>query len=143
MTSIEHHYFTCACGSYEHTIRFDYDPDDNDLYLCVFLREGPWWRRVWNALKYVFGSECMFGHFDAYLMDNEEASKLAELMSRVQRRQAEINVKEQQGFKEAMEAMSNDPTIKADCAKIPDSTGVDKLLKIQEELGLDEERFQW
>ena len=78
------HYFDCKCTSPEHTLRFVYDPQDNEIYTEVFLCQyrNPF-QRIWTALKYVFGFKCKFGHWDCWLMQDEDCKRLVELVNRV------------------------------------------------------------
>jgi hypothetical protein len=73
------HYFECACFSDEHTLKFTLDKDEEDpeIYTTVFLRHwNPWYRRVWIAIKYVFGYKCKYGHFDCFIMQPDDAKRL-------------------------------------------------------------------
>lgn len=81
---ISTHYFDCKCESPEHTLRFSYDPEDNEIYTEVFLCQyrNPF-QRIWTALKYVFGFKCKFGHWDCWLMKEEDCKRLVELVNRV------------------------------------------------------------
>ena len=77
-------YFDCACHSSNHTIRFDLSIEDNefpDLYLSVQLNR---WRnifsRIWIAIRYIFGYECKYGHWDTWLLNHDDVSRLRELL---------------------------------------------------------------
>jgi len=80
-TRTEH--FQCSCSHEAHTIRFEYHPWDKDkeLYLSVFLHH---WlsipKRIWYALKYVFGYTCPYGHWDVWCMRKEDAFRLRGLL---------------------------------------------------------------
>ena len=67
MMDMESHFFVCDCYSDEHTLRFTYDPEDNDLWAGVYLDRKRWFVRLWVALKYVFGYQCKYGAFDCYI----------------------------------------------------------------------------
>jgi hypothetical protein len=52
-----------------------YDPEDNELYTSVFLNQYQnVFKRVWIALKYVFGYRCKYGHWDCFIMRLRTAS---------------------------------------------------------------------
>lgn len=70
-------YIECDCHSDEHVLRFAYDPVDHDVYLSVFLNHWePWYKRVWNAVRYVFGYKSKYGHFDSTTMSHQNLLQL-------------------------------------------------------------------
>lgn len=76
------HYFECACYSEEHTIKFvlDKDPEDPEIYVSVFLNQyRSWWKRLWVGIKYIFGYKCMYGHWDNWIMKDEDAQRLIDM----------------------------------------------------------------
>jgi len=77
-------YFECACFSDEHTLKFTYDPEVNELYTSVYLHQyGNLFRRLWVALKYVLGYRSKYGHWDCFLLRPEDAGRLRALLDRV------------------------------------------------------------
>lgn len=80
---LENHFFVCQCFSDEHTLRFIYDPEDNDLWTEVYLDKQVWYRRIWVALKYVFGYQSKYGAFDSFLFDPKDADRMIDLMGKV------------------------------------------------------------
>lgn len=75
-------YVECECESAEHVIRFVADDEDKELYMEVQLVNcSYWWRRAWKALKYVFGYECKFGHWDVTILNIKERNKIREILS--------------------------------------------------------------
>lgn len=75
---MEFRYLECSCGTPEHTVRFL--KDENFLYMTFFLSNAPWHRRIVNALKYVFGYKCRYGHFDEVVLGEEEVQKLINIL---------------------------------------------------------------
>ena len=79
------HYFECACGSAEHTIRFTLDIEDKedppmifgDIYLDHYM---PWWKRIWVAFKYVFRLPPQNSHFDSWIMYEPDAKRLRNML---------------------------------------------------------------
>ena len=82
------YYFDCGCHSSEHTIRFNYlasygegagcEPEIyTEVQLCktknVFMR-------IWAAIKYIYGYECRYGHWDCWLMKPEDISQLKKMI---------------------------------------------------------------
>lgn len=83
------HYFECACGSPEHTIRFTLDKQDDppviycDFYLDQYL---PWYRRVLVAVKYIFKIKPQYEHFATWYMRNEDVLRLKNMCESFLRR---------------------------------------------------------
>jgi hypothetical protein len=77
---MKQHYFECDCHTPEHVIRFSYDDEDGDLYTEVFLSHKVWYKRIWTAIKYVFGYKCKYGHFDCTLIRKEDYDRLVDLI---------------------------------------------------------------
>ena len=75
-------YFECKCDSSEHTLRFVYDDEDDEIYTQVFLHAPSFFQRVWQAIKYVFGYKCKYGHWDCTLLKKEDIPKLIALLER-------------------------------------------------------------
>lgn len=88
MTDMEKpEYFECQCNSPEHLLRlwFDDDPGWPCVYASVFLDNGPWYKRLWAATKYVFGYKCRYGHFDEFVLHPDDADRLISILDRLKR----------------------------------------------------------
>ena len=78
------HHIVCACASDEHTLRlmhFKGDPekvdDFDEVYWSVYLNPFPWYKRLWGALRYVFGHRSMYGSWDSGpMMDSHAIERL-------------------------------------------------------------------
>ncbi len=64
MTSYDdprNHHIVCECFSDEHTLRFSHfkanpgTDDFKELYWSIYLNPYPWHKRLWVAVRYVFG----------------------------------------------------------------------------------------
>ena len=69
----------CQCSSSEHQIIFSIfdDFDDPEVFASIHLvPEYHWWKRVWNAIKYIFGYRCKYGHFEEFIFRPEDWRKL-------------------------------------------------------------------
>lgn len=74
---MKEHFSVCKCHSPEHVVLWTHDKDENEVYFYVNLSwNRSFFKRTWRAIKYIFGYRSMFGHFDCYLMPQEEAIKL-------------------------------------------------------------------
>jgi len=77
-------YFECACGGDEHTLRFIIDKEDKRLYTSVFLNDyQSIWKRVWIAIKYIFGYKCQYGHWDYWIMRYEDIPRMREMLDKM------------------------------------------------------------
>lgn len=71
--------FICKCHNTEHQLIFSYndDWDNHEVYMSVhLLPEYSIWKRVWYAIKYIFGYRCRYGHFDEFIFQSKDAEKL-------------------------------------------------------------------
>lgn len=76
-------YYDCVCSSADHTIRFCYleDDKDNEIWLEVQLAHNKtWYQRVWKSLKYIFGFECRYGHWDVWLLNPADIDRLISML---------------------------------------------------------------
>ena len=80
---IEHTFFVCACMTPEHTLRFTYDPQDNQLYCYVYLNRYSFLKRLWRGIKYICGYQCKYGAFDEFIMDPADAESLIETAEKI------------------------------------------------------------
>jgi len=80
----EYYYFDCACSAPEHTIRFTRDPKEGTVWMEVHLFN---WRsifkRIWVAIKYVFGYRCKYGNWDTCELHPADAEKMISLMEMI------------------------------------------------------------
>ncbi len=75
-------YMECACMSPEHLIKFYVDVEDGDVCLDVHLANWiPWYKRIWRAVKYVFGYKSKYGDFDSVILKDEDVLKIIELLN--------------------------------------------------------------
>jgi hypothetical protein len=76
-------FFGCSCYSHEHTLSMLLDEEDGDLYTSIFLNQYMgFFKRVWIAIKYVFGYKCVYGHFDCFSMRSEDVDRFIDLLKR-------------------------------------------------------------
>jgi len=76
-------YFECACFSDEHTLKMtlDADPQYPDVYTSVFLNDYQnIFKRIWIAIKYIFGYKCKYGHWDCFTLQQEDADRMINLI---------------------------------------------------------------
>ncbi len=91
------YFFDCACYSPEHIVRFNLDPgylsSDKDpygmppeLYSSIQLNHTlPWYKRVVIAFNYMLGRQPpSYGHWDCWLLKDQDIDKLDELVKEYQ-----------------------------------------------------------
>lgn len=79
---MEPHYLECQCSSEEHTIRLAIDEEDGHIYTSVFLNDWErWYKRLWKAIKYLFGYKCKYGHFDCTMLRPEDYDRIRNLLT--------------------------------------------------------------
>jgi hypothetical protein len=80
---MQHHYVDCQCSDFGHVIRFVMDEEDGELWLEVHMNHyEPWYKRIWNAVKYVLKKDVAYGHYDVTMLRNEDLVKLHDLFDR-------------------------------------------------------------
>lgn len=78
-------YLDCECGHMAHIARMEMDalspPDDPELSLTIKLNPAPFWRRVWNAIQYVFNMKRHSGwDYEYVLLTPESIDRMSTLI---------------------------------------------------------------
>jgi hypothetical protein len=80
MQSLEKHHFDCECFSDDHTFSFTFDPDEGELYLSAQMHQyRSFFKRVWVGIRYIFGYESKYGHWDCTILDERSTARLKDL----------------------------------------------------------------
>lgn len=83
LDGFEINHFDCVCFSDEHALKLTYHEEDNDMYASIHLQTHyNFFQRVWAALKYIFGYHCKYGHWDCFIFQPEQLSKLKEIVDK-------------------------------------------------------------
>lgn len=80
--------FICACHNVEHQLIMSYSEDDDykEVYCSVHLKpEHNVFKRIWGAVKYVFGHRSIYGDFDEFIFKPEDADRLQEVVDYLKR----------------------------------------------------------
>lgn len=73
--------FICQCYNTEHQLIFSYIPEYDSVYMSIYLiPEHRWWKRVWTAIKYIFGYRSRYGYFDEFIFNNSDADRLQKIV---------------------------------------------------------------
>lgn len=79
---MRNHFVVCDCQSSEHTLRFMYDEENKELYTEVYLNQyRSFFKRVYVAIKYIFGYTSKYGHWDCTMISIPKAHKLKAFLS--------------------------------------------------------------
>ena len=89
----KHEIMLCACSSDEHQIIFhpfeDIKLDNGKLiksvYCSILLNNLPFFSRLKNAIKYIFGYKCKFGHFEEFIIDSNNVEKLKKVIDFIEK----------------------------------------------------------
>lgn len=75
---------TCSCDSDEHQINFRFfanSLDDNFIYCTISLKpEKNIFKRMWNAIKYIFGYKSKFGDFEEIILDENKIYEIKNII---------------------------------------------------------------
>lgn len=80
MKDIQTQSFRCACNDPEHSIEFVYSPEDDDFWINVHLQDLPFFQRIKNAIKYVFGYKTDFGCFGCWMLNSSDIDNLIAML---------------------------------------------------------------
>jgi hypothetical protein len=75
----------CECGSMYHNVIFSRIDEDNwadEMFISIHLVEGPWYERVWKAIKYVFGYTNVWGHYDEIVIGPDKAKDIINYLNK-------------------------------------------------------------
>jgi hypothetical protein len=80
----------CACCSPEHIMDLNYDKELNMVFLSIHLKKyNSFWRRLWYAIKYIFGYQCKYGTFDEFIINESNVSRIREILAKVETNESE------------------------------------------------------
>jgi len=87
---LEELYLSCDCSCDEHTLRFQIDEEEGYIYTSVYLKTWfGFFQRVWVALKYIFGLSNNYGHFDCFMMSENDIPVMRELLDKYEKKRKE------------------------------------------------------
>ncbi len=75
------HRFECTCLTFDHNVRFEVDNEIGTISISVPLNHWlPWWKRIWLAIKYVFGKTQRYGHYDTIQLNPNDYEKIKTIL---------------------------------------------------------------
>lgn len=81
MSYISQEHLICKCHSPEHQLLIWYDSEDNDYVITIHLVNDGFFKRLCKGIKYIFGYKCQYGHFDEFLLKDEDRKKLVDFLN--------------------------------------------------------------
>lgn len=90
-------FIVCSCGCSEHLIRlqqFDWVREgkilDTDIGVSIHLSQhAGFFRRLWTAIKYVFGHRSEYGDFDEILLEDKDIDEIINFCEEYKKSKAE------------------------------------------------------
>lgn len=77
-------YFECDCTSCQHTLRFTYDRECDDLVIETYLSQYHGvMSRIFLAIKYVLGISSRCGHWDCVLISKKRLTTFQKYVKRI------------------------------------------------------------
>lgn len=75
--------FFCDCHDEDHVFKLSYEHTDGDLYFSAYLYQGRnVFKRVWEALKYVFNQKARWGHWATTIVKGQDLTRLKLLIDK-------------------------------------------------------------
>ena len=81
-------YFQCACFSEDHLFKVHFDEEDLQLHVVIALNNFSFWRRLKKAYRYLCGKSCEYGHFDDFILKDEDITRLKEILIEVEKKRS-------------------------------------------------------
>lgn len=83
--------FICQCGDPSHQFIISVDKETTEgacAFVSVHLnREHNVFKRIWTAIKYVFGTRCIYGDFDEVIINPNDADRLQKVVDFLKKHQ--------------------------------------------------------
>ncbi len=74
----------CDCHSDEHQIIVRHDEEDKIVYLSIHLiTHRNIIKRLWHAIKYVFGYKSRYGAWDSLILNPDDAGKIESILQTI------------------------------------------------------------
>ena len=89
MKKMEEKLILCVCHSPEHQMIIDYDKEDNLAYVEIHLNPDSFFKRLKNAIKYIFGHRSIYGDFDEMIIDSSYADYFIDLGNKLKKNASE------------------------------------------------------
>lgn len=87
---MERRLLTCECSSTEHIGIFEWFEEDKDnlVYLSIHLAKLPFWKRLVQGIKYIFGYRCKYGDFEEIILGKENIQSLKDVLNVLEKKES-------------------------------------------------------
>lgn len=76
---MEEKLIVCECHNVEHQMIIYYDKEYNEAYVEFHLAKLPFWQRLRQGIKYIFGYRSKYGDFDEMVIGDTYADYFIDL----------------------------------------------------------------
>jgi len=84
--NLKNEYFECACHCNDHLMIACLNREDNELYIQMhLLPHKNIFRRMWLAVKYIFGYRSKFGDYEEFIFNNDDAERLIAILKELKK----------------------------------------------------------
>lgn len=70
----------CGCSNVEHSIFFSTIEGDDDVYMSIHLVPLPFFERLVNGIRYIFGHRSKYGDFDEIIITKKDVGKVEKVV---------------------------------------------------------------
>lgn len=77
-------HFECDCNSDEHRISIAFDIENKEAFLSTFLPRVGIFKRLYHAVKYVFGYASKYGQFEETILSHQKIKELRRIIDQYQ-----------------------------------------------------------
>lgn len=70
----------CDCSSPEHQMIIRYDDEDKMVFVSIILSGVSLKERIIRGIRYIFGRECVYGHFQELILTKEHIPQLEKVI---------------------------------------------------------------
>lgn len=71
-------FLVCDCGDISHQLAIQ-KMDSGEVIVSVHLTKFPFWKRLWNGIKYIFGHTSRYGDFEEVILNKNHASAMLDI----------------------------------------------------------------
>ncbi len=71
-------FLVCDCGDISHQLAIQ-KMDSGEVIVSVHLTQFPFWKRLWNGIRYIFGHRSRYGDFEEVILNKNHASAMLDI----------------------------------------------------------------
>lgn len=72
-------FLVCVCGDISHQLVIE-GTNEGDVIVSMHLTPFTFWKRLWNGVKYIFGSQSKYGDFEEVILDKHHVDTLQDMV---------------------------------------------------------------